>query len=597
MTHQLAFAARTDRGLLRSNNQDSVFAGERLLVVADGMGGHAAGDMASRLVVAAFVPLDAEAPASNLLRGLARATQEGNAAIADVVQENPDLDGMGTTVTALLFDGDRIGVCHVGDSRAYIYRDGVLHQLTHDDTFVQSLIDEGRISEEDAAHHPQRSLLLKALNGTDLDPSLTVREASVGDRYLLCSDGLPAVVSAEAIADALGDGDPDAAADALVQLALVGGGPDNVTVVVADVLRTGGPDDAEGAGDREQDPDETGPIGSFGSVKMTQEMPRVPLPGIPEDVPARPEYADDAPDEHATSAGGAGAPAGSAAGSGAGEWRAGEPGRAAPRVVGPPPQPPRRWGRRTALALSLVVLAVIALAGSFLWVRSQYFVGASGDQVVVYRGVDGSVLGVSLASVQEVSCAPDLSGCAPLRVGDLVPAARDQVVQGIRAGTLEDARGVVSRLTSQLLPVCREPAAGSSTAVPSTATTPSASAGSAATGTAPPSGPAPVIQTATPAASAEVPAGQPPIGPLPGAAGPIEGQVSGQGEVPAAASSSGAALAAPAPPTPQTATPLNPTGASLPGGSPEPSASGGTATGSTLPIRPPEPGVTCRVAG
>jgi protein phosphatase len=175
MTHQLVYAARTDRGLIRASNQDAVFAGNTLLVVADGMGGHAAGDMASRLVVDAFVPLDQRDPGGDLVRALAKATREGNRSISAVVHDNPELDGMGTTVTALLFDGGRLGMAHVGDSRAYLYRAGVLHQLTHDDTFVQSLIDDGRITQEEASHHPQRSLLLRALNGTVVDPALTIR--------------------------------------------------------------------------------------------------------------------------------------------------------------------------------------------------------------------------------------------------------------------------------------------------------------------------------------------------------------------------------------------------------------------------------------
>ena len=215
MTHQLVFAARSDRGLIRSSNQDSVYAGNTLLVVADGMGGHAAGDMASRLVVsvvpAAGLTASRRRPVARPGQGhprrqrrdrrggarQPRARRHGHHGHRPAVRRRP------------------AGVAHVGDSRAYLYRDGVLHQLTHDDTFVQSLIDDGRITQEEAAHHPQRSLLLRALNGTDVDPSLTIREVSVGDRYLICCDGLPGVVSAEAIADALANPDPDAAADAL----------------------------------------------------------------------------------------------------------------------------------------------------------------------------------------------------------------------------------------------------------------------------------------------------------------------------------------------------------------------------------------------
>src|SRR6476659_3925329 len=222
MTHQLRFAARSDRGLLRSNNQDSVYAGERLLIVADGMGGHAAGDLASRAVVAAFVPLDENPPGADLIAPLRRAMDAGTDAIADLVAEDPELVGMGTTATAMLFDGARMALAHIGDSRAYLYRNGVLHQLSHDDTFVQSLVDDGRITEDEAAHHPQRNLLLRALNGSEPEPMLVVRELSAG-----------------AIADTLAGPETDRVADTLIELALIGGGPDNVTVIVADVLDVG----------------------------------------------------------------------------------------------------------------------------------------------------------------------------------------------------------------------------------------------------------------------------------------------------------------------------------------------------------------------
>jgi protein phosphatase len=533
MTHQLAFAARSDRGLIRSSNQDSVYAGNTLLVVADGMGGHAAGDMASRLVVAAFVPLDDRDGGGDLLRALAKATRDGNGAISEVVHENPELDGMGTTLTALLFDGGRLGMAHVGDSRAYLYRDGVLHQLTHDDTFVQSLIDDGRITQEEAAHHPQRSLLLRALNGTEVDPSLTIREVTVGDRYLLCSDGLPGVVSAEAIAEALANPDPGATADALIQLALVGGGPDNITVIVADVVDTGvgtGPTEANG----EVDPDATGPIGSVASVRMTAEMPRVPLPGIPEDPPAPPVYV---PEEELDPTGPNGGPSG----------------------------PTRSRRRRGAFWLvgGVVVLAVAVVIGSFFWVRSQYYVGAQDGQVVVFRGVDGSVLGLKLASVQEGSCEPGLNGCAPLQVQDLVQSARDQVSAGIQAGTLDDARNVISRLSGQMLPICPTVAttspstSGPSVSGPSSSGAATSPSGAQPNGTAPSTAPTPAPGSAAPST---------PTAPAPGDA-----------------ATSGLALGTvPADPS------LSGTASSLGTGS-------AVSTGTPLSTRALEPGVTCRV--
>src|SRR4051812_40257998 len=241
MSLVLRYAARSDRGLIRGTNQDSVYAGPRLLAVADGMGGHAAGDVASKVVIAALEHLDDDAPSGDLLQALRQAVFDGSEHLREVIREAPHLEGMGTTLTAVLFAGGRLGLCHVGDSRAYLMRDGELSQITHDDTFVQTLIDDGRITEEEANSHPQRSLLLRALNGQDVEPDLSMRDARAGDRFMLCSDGLSGVVSEETIAEALKDPDPEATADRLVELALRSGGPDNVTVIVADVIEdTGG---------------------------------------------------------------------------------------------------------------------------------------------------------------------------------------------------------------------------------------------------------------------------------------------------------------------------------------------------------------------
>ena len=459
-----------------------------MLVIADGMGGHAAGDTASRLVVAAFAPLDSHAPQQDLLGALREATLDGNAAIAETVDEHPELDGMGTTVTALYFDGSRLAIAHVGDSRAYLYRSGILHQLTHDDTFVQSLVDDGRITEEEAIHHPQRNLLLRALNGTDLEPSLTQREARSGDRYLICSDGLSGVVSAEAIADALTETDPERAADLLVELALVGGGPDNVTVIVADVMDTGAPA-TERIAPVVIDPDATGPIG-----QMTREMPRIPLPPIPEEPGAPTRYAADPADEDEDELEdddlddedlGDGDrvddvadqderfdTAGSKDRSGTNKDSAGDGARAAGvtlfglfgrgrrnrRAAAEDPNDPatrrRRWRRRGAFTLAIVALLLVAIAGSSLWVRTQFFVGARGTEVVgVYRGVNGSLVGVQFSSFQEDSCAGAVD-CTPIRLSDLEPAARIQVLAGIQASSLADARAVMVRLSGRLLPPC-----------------------------------------------------------------------------------------------------------------------------------------------
>ena len=438
MSHTLRYAARTDRGLLRANNQDSVFAGNRLLVVADGMGGHVAGDTASRLAVAAFAPLDDYDPRGrDLLTPLEHATEDGNEAIADMVTEDPDLDGMGTTVTALMFDGDRLGVAHVGDSRAYLWRGGVLSQITHDDTFVQSLIDEGRITEAEAAQHPQRSLLLRALNGGDVEPTLMLREARVGDRYLICSDGLSGVISAEAIADTLASYETAEAADRLIELALRGGGPDNVTVIVADVLDTGEAAALDNEPLDHLDADATGPIAE---MRFTKRMPRVPLPKEPDvaeiaalaALRAHPSYSepavlpveaelDDEDDDddavHQYSAG-------------------------------------RKWARRAAYLVAILGLLVVGAVLGVNWVGNQYYVSDNNGEVTVFRGVDGSILGIDLSSAQEGSCFGQPASCRTLHINDLVPAARDQVVNGIAASDLQNAREIITRLNGQLLPLC-----------------------------------------------------------------------------------------------------------------------------------------------
>ena len=440
MTHTLRYAARTDRGLLRANNQDSVYAGNRLLVVADGMGGHAAGDTASRLAVAAFAPLDDYQPGGrDLLTPLEHATDDGNEAIADMVAENPDLEGMGTTVTALLFDGSRLGIAHVGDSRAYLWRAGVLSQITHDDTFVQSLIDEGRITEAEAAIHPQRSLLLRAINGSDVEPSLINREVRVGDRYLICSDGLTGVISAEAIADTLASYDTSDAADRLIELALRGGGPDNVTVVVADVVDTGESPDPD-ADDRPAplDADATGPMES---MRFTRRMPRVPLPKEPDVTElaarAQAQHALTDPDDEDF---------GDDSDSDDAPLDAEHIGTGHPRT--------RKWLRRAGYLVVVVALLVIGGVLGVQWVGNQYYVGDDNGTVTVFRGVDGSVFGLRLSSAQESSCDAAATACLPLRTDDLVQAARDQVLAGIPASDLQNAREIVVRLRLQQLPLC-----------------------------------------------------------------------------------------------------------------------------------------------
>lgn len=271
MSVVLRSAAYTDIGLGRANNEDSAAVGPRLAAVADGIGGMPAGEQASAVVVRQLSLLDPEAtparplpdttpssgvippraqaaeaptvrlltsgPAADPVTALRDAVAAANRTIRELIDSDESTEAMGTTVTALLLAGDQIGLLHVGDSRAYLLHGGKFEQITRDDTYVQTLIDEGLITEMDARSHPRRSVVMQAVQGLGYEPSTVVRTATPGDRYLLCSDGLTDVVGDEAIHNALEmEPDPARCAQILVRAALQAGAPDNVTVVVADVV-------------------------------------------------------------------------------------------------------------------------------------------------------------------------------------------------------------------------------------------------------------------------------------------------------------------------------------------------------------------------
>ena len=234
----IRYAVRTDIGLVREDNEDAAYAGGRLLAVADGMGGHAHGEVASAAVIETLSSLDVSVPSDELLNALDHAVRRAGGTLRDMVAADPSLSGMGTTLTALLWSGSRLGLVHIGDTRAYLVRDGEVFQITRDHTLVQSLLDDGKITADEVASHPKRMLLLRALDGQhDFELDLELREAQAGDRYLLSSDGLHSTVNVDAIASVLLTvEDPDEAAAALIKLAIDGGGPDNVTCIVADVV-------------------------------------------------------------------------------------------------------------------------------------------------------------------------------------------------------------------------------------------------------------------------------------------------------------------------------------------------------------------------
>ncbi len=419
MAIALRYAVRSDKGLVRGNNEDSVYAGPRLLAIADGMGGHAAGEVASTTVINALERLDEDHPVEDLLGELRTAFEQANRDVANAVDADPALDGMGTTLTALRFSGSRVGLVHVGDSRAYLSRGESFAQITHDDTYVQSLVDSGKLTEEEAQHHPRKSVILRAITGTEVEPDVSIREARIGDRYLLCSDGLSDVVSAETLAETLLEGDPQECADRLVDLALRGGGPDNVTCIVADVVDRdagGWADDLPVIGGALDVND--GAIGTDGNdTTMLSAAERAATLTRPV---------------------------------------------AAPSADRPPVQRSSHRRRNWILAFSIVVVLGGAAVATYLWTQTQYYVGESGLKVAIFRGVNSS-LGPLQFSQVEVS--------TDVQVSDLTEVARTQVRGGITASSRADADDIVNRLNSQLLPFCPAPAAATSSAGSATRST------------------------------------------------------------------------------------------------------------------------------
>ncbi|GAA1712157.1 hypothetical protein GCM10009765_71580 [Fodinicola feengrottensis] len=237
---RLRTGAATHPGRVRENNQDSYFAGERLIVVADGVGGAAGGEVASAAAIAAMSAVDTEQAADSPDAAAAAFISAGDDAAARIraaTEAKPELAGMGTTLSAFLLTGDQIVMAHAGDSRAYRLRGGEMVQLSKDDSYVQLLIDRGSLRPEDAESHPQRNLVTKVLQTDPVDLSLRKEFVELGDRYLVCSDGLTGVVHRDIIVATLGEvADPTECANELIELALERGAPDNVTAVIGDVI-------------------------------------------------------------------------------------------------------------------------------------------------------------------------------------------------------------------------------------------------------------------------------------------------------------------------------------------------------------------------
>ena len=421
---RLDFSAISDVGRVRKDNQDSGYVGPHVVAVCDGVGGAARGDIASSTAIAQLRKLEETPPGpdtsdSDLLGLVSNALHRAHDRIAELVDENPSLNGTSTTATVALFDGKRVGMGHVGDSRAYLFRDGELSQLTNDHTFVQTLIDEGRITEAEARVHPHKNLILKAIDGThDLEPDLFVLELQLGDRLLLCSDGT-GVLEPGRLADILASGTPDYAAVELVRASLEAGSSDNVTCLVADLVE-GSPDDAG--------------------------QPEHSAPGRRRRRHARPPDAEPRP--AACSA--ATAPATPASSSRSARR---SPTRSASRSAATRSPIPSRcathpwrpggytWlSRLLALAVVVGVLWLIG-AGAWSWSQDQYYVGEDDGTVVIYRGLDASLPGIDLSHPYEST---------NVTLDRLCEFDAGEVRDGISATSLADARKTVDNLAEKM---------------------------------------------------------------------------------------------------------------------------------------------------
>ncbi|CAH9416835.1 Serine/threonine phosphatase PPP (EC [Streptomyces globisporus] len=427
MSLSLRFAAGSHKGMIREGNEDSGYAGPRLLAIADGMGGQAAGEVASSEVISTLVPLDDDVPGSDLLTSLGSAVQQANDQLRVMVEEDPQLEGMGTTLTALLWTGQRLGLVHVGDSRAYLLRDGVLTQITQDHTWVQRLVDEGRITEEEATTHPQRSLLMRALgSGDHVEPDLSIREVRAGDRYLICSDGLSGVVSHQTMEETLASYQgPQETIQELIQLALRGGGPDNITCIVADVLDVDNNDTL--AGQLNDTPVVVGAVaenqaqlGDGGAMQT----PAGRAAGLGRPVPPP--------------SGGFGPPGSGDTGYG------GMPDGSYDSYTDDDfvkPRGGRKWLKRSVYIV--LALAVIGggLYGGYRWTQTQYYVGAKDENVALFQGISQDLAWVSLSKVEK--------NHPEIELKYLPPYQRKQVESTIAEGNITDAREKIAELAAQ----------------------------------------------------------------------------------------------------------------------------------------------------
>lgn len=406
MAIALRYAARSDLGLgPKSRNEDSGYAGPNLLVLADGMGGHAAGDVASSMIVGELAPLDEQdVGADQAITLLERSLRSANAKLTKAMRENSDLAGMGSTTIVMLRTGNKIAMAHIGDSRAFMLRGGSFSQITKDHSFVQQLVDEGRISQEEAGSHPQRSVVTRVMTGQpDDEPDTSLREAKVGDRFLLCSDGLSDFVGAGVIEEILTEArTPDEAADRCVEVALKAHTRDNVTVIVADVVDPDGDDLPTTV------PQVVGAAAKSLRDK-TKAIPTTPAEkaaALSREATGRSRDVDDSP-----------------------------------QLAEDPRRSSRSRGLRRGVA-TLVVAAILVGGGyaAWSWSQQQFYVGADSGQVAIFRGVAGEVGPLDFSDVERRS---------DIAVGELPVDIQGSVERTIPAADLADAEAKVDRLRAE----------------------------------------------------------------------------------------------------------------------------------------------------
>ena len=398
--------AKTDVGRRREVNEDSFLVHEPLFVVADGMGGHVAGDVASSTAVDTIKEQSPLASAEDL-NTLAGLVVTANTRIWEKAQSDPTLRGMGTTCTLLMLDSAKAHFAHVGDSRAYLLRGGTLTQVTEDHTLVGRMVKEGRLAAEDAERHPQRSIVTRALGvDQEVEVDLITVDVAERDRILICSDGLSSMLDFDSIAGTLNEeSDPQLAAERLVDAANEAGGEDNITVVIVDI--GAGPQAASTELGRAATAESPGSMAGPGVATSSSEMTYAGAVAAPPEPERREEPVTTAQDETHD-----------------------EP-------------PARRWRRKLVVALVIIAgLGAAAFFGVRYLLSNSWYVGVNDDGfVTVFEGIPEEVAGLSLNDEIEVS---------DIRVDQLPDFLGENVTDGIKKDSLEEARSHIAILEDQV---------------------------------------------------------------------------------------------------------------------------------------------------